>query len=135
MTEARIVLVILGVLAVVLVGLPIMTVLTATKLVPDEQAETADISKFFRAAEQPGTTARPVKGTSAVLPPGLAQDEAYQKLHAAGFRCEPDAGSAACFRSTKTSAMCPVEWRVRMTFDETGHITASDGLSTATCPS
>ncbi len=136
MNEVRIILVGFGILGTIMIGLPILSVFTASKMVPDAQAETGAIAKLFRGAEPApsGRSARPLKNLATVLPLGTSEAAAYDTLHASGFRCEPDAGSAACFRSTRTAAMCEAEWRVRMTFDAQGHITASDALDTTACP-
>jgi len=136
MNEGRIVLCVFGVVALVLIALPLSAVWTRTPPTAPDQALDGTVSEFFREAETPvnaGKTSLPIKGTDTILPIGMTQQDAFKILAASGFSCEPDAASAACFRPYKNAQGCPAEWRVRVSFDATGNLSASDALSTTNC--
>ena len=132
MREGRIVLCAFGAAAVLMIALPVGAILSRPAPVAADGALTGDISRLFLAAPD-GAGQAAVGGLARVLPVGLPQGEAFDKLAASGFACEPDAGSAACFRPYRTAAGCSAEWRVRMTIDGAGHLSASDALSSTRC--
>jgi hypothetical protein len=124
MTEARITLVIFGILALVMIAVPLGMIMSAPAPVTPAQALQGDVARFFLGtapAREAGRSRQVLPDIVTILPPGLAAQAAFDKLEASGFACAPDAAAADCSRHYTGVAGCDAEWRVSLSFD--GHAT------------
>lgn len=136
MTEGRVVLLIFGATALVLIAVPAIMLSTAQHPLPPEAAAKGAVSQFFQSAQasapvRPGRQVLPEIVT--VLPPGLKDEAAFAKLSASGFTCVPDARSASCFRNVPLAQGCDADWRVSLIFDAAGTLKTSEADSRTKC--
>ena len=132
MSEARIVLVVLGVLAVLLIAAPIVTVMTQTKVDPDTGLDGEVSAAFLAPHASTASKATPDVGT--LFPRGLPQKSVFEKFAASGFTCATDSNAATCFRSHAQSG-CNEDWKVRVIFKDDGTVWSSKADRTSHCPS
>jgi hypothetical protein len=136
MNEGRIVLCVFGAAAILMIALPVGMLMTATAPVSSDAAMDAEISRFFRAGQNPGA---PVQGRQTLpdiaklLPPGTPDKTVFATFAASGFTCVPDANAASCFRAVPLSSGCSADWRASLTFDATGKVKTSEADIRTTC--
>ena len=128
MSEARIVLVVFGVLAVLLMAGPVVTVFTQTKAAPDRGLDGA-VSAAFLA----GNAAKATPDVATLFPRGLPQKSVFETFAASGFTCATDSNAATCFRS-HVHAGCDEDWKVRVIFKDDGTVWSNRAERTSHCP-
>lgn len=136
MNEARITLVVFGVLALVMIGVPVGMILSAPAPVSPADAVKGDVAQFFLAtapARQAGRTRQVLPQIVTVLPLGLAAQGAFTKLSESGFACSPDAAASNCSRHYTGVAGCDSEWRVSLSFDARDAIKSSEADRRTVC--
>ena len=119
MNEARIVLVVFGVLAVLLIAGPVVTVLTKTPPADADHGLDGAVSAAFLGND--GSTGSSTTAVGALFPKGLPQNVVFDKFAASGFTCATDSNAATCFRA-HAKAGCDEDWKVRVIFKDDGTV-------------
>ena len=132
MTEARIVLVVFGVLAVLLIAGPVVTVMTKTAPVAADRGLDGEVSAAFLANDGGEADAKTTSAIGTLFPKGLPQKVVFDTFAASGFTCATDANAATCFR-THAKAGCDEDWKVRVIFKDDGTVWSTEAKRKSNC--
>jgi hypothetical protein len=143
MSEGRVVILVLGLFAALMIGFPVATVLFAARPNP-AQGDDGAISQAFLQASSMARAPQPVQSgaeaaepalTTAIaslLPRGMAEKAVFDAFAASGFTCATDANAATCFRSY-AAARCRDDWKVRVIFSDDGTVWSDKAERGADC--
>ena len=123
MSEARVVLLGLGAVALITFALAVSLVYDSLVLRKrtDRDPQGA-ISKVFLAAGM----SRTVSGLDRLLPTGTPETTALRQIAADGFACTFESRAATCFRSVGAGRAADI-WTIWLTFDKAGTLMSRQG--------
>lgn len=114
----------LGAMALITFALAASLVYNSVVLRRRPQAPRGVIGAAFLAAK--AVASQNVAGLDRLLPAGMSETAALQRLAADGFACTFEPHAATCFRSAGAGRATDI-WTIWLTFDPSENLTSSQG--------
>ena len=124
MSQARILTLGLGAVALITFALAASLVYNSLVLRKRPEEPQGTISKAFLAAK--AGASQTVTGLDRLLPAGMPETAALQRLAADGFACTFEPHAATCFRTAGAGRATDI-WTIWLTFDPSETLTSSQG--------